>query len=85
VTFVAFYAATISARPIQFTIDNCRRTSNTRIYKNRAGSTIPGTGAALHAGIPIDNHHLFTIHFKDMMWANNGTHSAASTFFLIEF
>ena len=52
---------------------------------DRLTGTIPGAGAALHAGVPVGDGANFFVKGKDLLRAYFYTHAAAITFILVHF
>lgn len=62
------------------TIENSLGTPHTGLYRNRINRAIPGTGAALHAGIPVADSGLALLKRKNHVRADFQTTPAANTF-----
>ena len=61
-------------------IDHRGRTSHTCLNINGSGGTVPGTGAAFHASVPIFNRHTAVSGAPDALRADLQTHPADRTF-----
>ena len=61
--------------------DETRRATDTRIDLKRGGGAILCAGAALHAGIEMDEFGFILMEGKHLVWTDLQTPTAADTFF----
>jgi hypothetical protein len=85
--FCSATAAAIAAWlfTLQPAVDDGTGATDTLFYRQCFNRAIAGAGAALDAGITIDNPRHALFDFKDSVGADQGTHAAADTFIRIEF
>ena len=67
-----------------FTVDYRGGATYSGLNKQCAGSTVPGTGAAFHTGIPVPYHRFSFFDVKNCMGTNLQAHTAAVTLFRIQ-